>query len=210
LQIINYSNFSNPGLTQFDINLGEKKIRSSCESENLIREERGDSEFDPLKHKEYFEIADKHLEHLYTEPNDLIFNNPLLKNYKSLNDITECSTDYNLQPRLIKESYVNNSSYQNDIYMKLNLSFTDNDKIRTRLVDNEAMFLDSSLNFDFENMKKMTQSDEKDLYSKKEEKVDEDNYIFELIKDDDKSIVENIEKEDNEIKNVREINLINY
>ena len=205
-QVINYSSFSNPGLTQFDINLGEKKIRPSCESENLIREERGDSEFDPLKHKEYFEIADKHLEHLYTEPNDLIFNNPLLKNYKSLNDITECSTEYNLQPRLIKESYVNNSSYQNDIYMKLNLSFTDNDKIRTRLVDNEAMFLDSSLNFDFENMKKMTQNDEKDLYIKKNEKVDEDNFIFELIKDDDKSIVENIEKEDNEIKNVREIN----
>ena len=205
-QVINYNSFVNPGLTQFDINLGEKKIRPSCESENLIREERGDSEFDPVKHKEYFEIADKHLEHLYTEPNDLIFNNPLLKNYKSLNDITECSTDYNLQPRLIKESYVNNSSYQNDIYMKLNLSFTDSDKIRTRLVDNEAMFLDSSLNFDFENMKKMTQNDEKDLYIKKNEKVDEDNFIFELIKDDDKSIVENIEKEDNEIKNVREIN----
>ena len=88
LQVINYSSFSNPGLTQFDINLGEKKIRPSCESENLIREERGDTEFDPLKHKEYFEIAPKHLEHLYTEPNDLIFNNPLLKNYKPLNEIS--------------------------------------------------------------------------------------------------------------------------
>ena len=30
--------------------------------------------------------------------------------------------------------------------MKLNLSFTDNDKIRTRLIDNENMFLDN-LNF---------------------------------------------------------------
>ena len=206
LQVINYNSFSNPGLTQFDINLGEKKIRPSCESENLIREERGDTEFDPLKHKEYFDIADKHLEHIYTEPNDLIFNNPLLKNYKPLNDITECNIDYNLQPRLIKECYVNNSTYQNDIYMKLNISFTDNDNIRTRLVDNEAMFLDSSLNFNFENIKKMTQSDEKDLYIKKNEKVDEDNFIFELVKDDDKAIIENIEKEDNEIKNIREIN----
>ena len=206
LQVINYNSFSNPGLTQFDINLGEKKIRPSCESENLIREERGDTEFDPLKHKEYFDIADKHLEHIYTEPNDLIFNNPLLKNYKPLNDITECNIDYNLQSRLIKECYVNNSTYQNDIYMKLNISFTDNDNIRTRLVDNEAMFLDSSLNFNFENMKKMTQSDEKDLYIKKNEKVDEDNFIFELVKDDDKAIIENIEKEDNEIKNIREIN----
>ena len=206
LQVINYSSFSNPGLTQFDINLGDKKIRPSCESENLIREERGDTEFDPLKHKDYFDIAEKHLEHIYTEPNDLIFNNPLLKNYKPINDVTECSIDYNLQPRLIKECYVNNSSYQNDIYMKLNLSFTDNDKIRTRLVDNEAMFLDSSLNFNFDNMKKMTQCDEKDLYIKKNEKVDEDNFIFELTKDDDKAIVENIEKEDNEVKSIRDIN----
>ena len=206
LQVINYSSFSNPGLTQFDINLGDKKIRPSCESENLIREERGDTEFDPLKHKEYFEIADKHLEHIYTEPNDLIFNNPLLKNYKSINDVTECSIDYNLQPRLIKECYVNNSSYQNDIYMKLNLSFTDNDNIRTRLVDNEAMFLHSSINFNFDNMKKMTQTDEKDLFIKKNEKVDEDNFIFELVKEDDKAIIENIEKEDTEVKNIRDIN----
>ena len=206
LQVINYSSFSNPGLTQFDINLGEKKLRPSCESENLIREERGDTEFDPLKHKDYFEIAPKHLEHIYTEPNDLIFNNPLLKNYKPLNEITECNIDYNLQPRLIKECYINNSTYQNDIYMKLNLSFTDNENIRTRLVDNEVMFLDSSLNFDFDNMKKMDKNDEKDLYIKKNEKVDEDNFIFELVKDDDKAIMENIEKEDNEVKNVREIN----
>ena len=206
LQVINYNSFSNPGLTQFDINLGEKKMRPSCESENSIREERGDTEFDPLKHKDYFDIAEKHLEHIYTEPNDLIFINPLLKNYKPINEMTECNIDYNLQPRLIKECYVNNSTYQNDIYMKLNISFTDNENIRTRLVDNEAMFLDSSLNFNFENLKKMGQSDEKDLYIKKNEKVDEDNFIFELVKDDDKAIVENIEKEDNEIKNIREIN----
>jgi hypothetical protein len=166
----------------------------------LIREERGDTEFDPLKHKDYFEIPEKQLEHIFTEPGDLIFNNPLLKNYTPINDMTECNIDYNLQPRLIKECYVNNSSYQNDLYMKLNLSFTDNENVRTRLVDNEAMFLDSSLDFNFDKIKKMEKSDEKDLYIKKNEKVDEDNFIFELVKDDDKAIVENIEKEDNEIK----------
>ena len=32
------------------------------------------------------------------------------------------------------------------------------------------------------------------------EKVDEDNFIFELVKENDKALVENIEKEDNEIK----------
>ena len=90
--------------------------------------------------------------------------------------------------------------------MKLNLSFTDNENIRTRLVDNEVMFLDSTLNFNFKNMKKMEKFDEKDLFIKKNEKVDEDNFIYELTKDDDKAILNNIEKEDNEIKNIREMN----
>ena len=206
LQVINYNKFINPGLTQFDINLGEKKIRPSCESENLIRKERGDTEFDPLKHKELFELSDKFMEHIYTEPNDLIFENPMLKNYKPITNFNECDINYNLQPREIKECYLKNSSYQNDIYMKLNLSFTDNEKIRTRLIDNESMFLDNSYNFNFGEMKKLNQSDQKDLYIKKTEKVDEDNFIFELVKEDDKAIVENIEKEDNEIKNMREIN----
>ena len=206
LQVINYNKFENPGLTQFDINLGEKIIRPSCESENLIRKERGDTEFDPLKHKELFEISNKFMEHMYTEPKDLIFGNPILKNYKSINNFNECDIDYNLQPRVIKECYLKDSSYQNDIYMKLNLSFTDNENIRTRLIDNESMFMDNSYNFNFSDMKKLTQSDQKDLYIKKSEKVDEDNFIFELPKEDDKAIVENIEKDDNEIKNLREIN----
>ena len=206
LQVINYNKFINPGLTQFDLNLGEKKIRPSCESENLIRKERGDTEFDPLKHKELFELSDKFKEHLFTESKDLIFENPMLKNYKALNKYNECDINYNLQPREIKECYLNNSSYKNDIYMKLNLSFTDNEKIRTRLIDNETMFMDSSFNFHFSEMKKMEQSDQKDLFIKKKEKVDEDNFIFELIKEDDKAIIENIEKEDNEIKSIRDIN----
>jgi len=70
-----------------------------------------------------------------------------LKNYKPSNEISECNTDCGLRARLIKECYINNSIYQNDIYMKLNLSFTDIENIRTRLVDNEVLFLDSSLNF---------------------------------------------------------------
>ena len=90
--------------------------------------------------------------------------------------------------------------------MKLNLRFTDNDKIITRLIDNENMLLDNSFNFYFNDMKKLNQSAQKDLYIKKIEKVDEDNFIFELIKEDDKNIIENIEKEDNEIKNMRDIN----
>ena len=137
---------------------------------------------------------------------NLIFGNPLLKNYNPINIINECDINYNLQPREIKECYINNSSYQNDIYMKLNLRFTDNDKIITRSIDNENMFLDNSFNFHFNDMKKLNQSDQKDLYIKKNEKIDEDNFIFELIKEDDNNIIENIEKEDKEIKNMRDIN----
>ena len=55
--------------------------------------------------------------------------------------------------------------------MKLNLSFTDNDNIRTRLVDNKAMFLDFSLNSNFENMKKMTQREEKVYILKRMKKL---------------------------------------
>ena len=55
-------------------------------------------------------------------------------------------------------------------------------------------------------MKKLNQIAQKDLYIKKNEKIDEDNFIFELIKEDDNNIIENIEKEDNEIKNMRDIN----
>ena len=46
--------------------------------------------------------------------------------------------------------------------MKLNLSFTDNDKIITRLIDNENIFLDNSFNFYFNDMKKLNQIDQKD------------------------------------------------
>ena len=108
----------------------------------------------------------------------------MLKNYKPITNFNECDINYNLQPREIKECYLKNSSYQNDIYMKLNLSFTDNEKIRTRLIDNEAMFLDNSYNLNFGEMKKLNQSDQKDLYIKKTEKVDEDNFIFELVKEE--------------------------
>ena len=92
----NYNQFINPGLTQFDINLGEKKLRPSCESENLIRKERGDTEFDPLKHKEYFDISEKFMEHIYSEPNDLIFGNPNLKNYVPITStsLNECDIIY--------------------------------------------------------------------------------------------------------------------
>ena len=54
-------------------------------------------------------------------------------------------------------------------------------------------------------MKKLNQIDQKDLYIKKNEKVD--NFIFELTKEKDNNIniIKNTEKEDNEIKNMRDI-----
>jgi hypothetical protein len=54
--------------------------------------------------------------------------------------------------------------------------------------------------------KKMDKVDERDLFVKKNEKIDEDNYIYDLIKEDEDKILENIEKDDDVIRAVREQN----
>ena len=41
---------------------------------------------------------------------NLIFGNPLLKNYNPINIINDCDINYNLQQREIKECYINNSN----------------------------------------------------------------------------------------------------
>ena len=53
---------------------------------------------------------------------------------------------------------------------------------------------------------KRTKLEQKDLNVKKGEKVDEDNYIYELNRDDDKAILDMIEKDDEKIAKVRELN----
>ena len=72
-------------------------------------------ELDPSKIEDLYEIADCHLKHFHSKPEDLIFNNPSLRKYTQLLLCNEVSLDYNLQPRLklhihlfqiIKEFYI--------------------------------------------------------------------------------------------------------
>src|SRR5690349_12221298 len=66
------------------------------------------------------------------------------------------------------------------------------------------MIGDSSLDFV---AKKMNNLDERDLFVKINEKVDEDNFIFDMIKEDEEKILENIEKDDEVIRSIREQNM---
>ena len=206
IEIVKYESFNSPGLTQFDINMGEKPFRPSCQSENLIRSERGDSELNPIKYENLFEISDCHLKHIFSNPEDLIFQNPILKKYSSLPLYNETSIDYNLQPRIMKNAYLPLSNYSNDIYMKINFNYEDSEKINNKLIENDPFFIDTSMSL--ENMKKLKAPDEKDLIVKHGINVDEDNYIFEMEKDDDKAILDMIEKDDDKVKNMRELNKI--
>ena len=204
IEIVKYESFNSPGLTQFDINMGEKPFRPSCQSENLIRSERGDSELDPSKNEDLYEIADCHLKHLHSKPEDLIFNNPSLRKYTQLPLYNEVSLDYNLQPRLIKTAYSPISDYQRILYSIINYNYEEADNINIKLIESDPFFVDSSMSLD--NLKKLKAPDEKDLIIKSGAHVDEDNYIFEMIKDDDKAILDMIEKDDDKVKNMRDLN----
>ena len=209
-ETVKISDFISPGVTQFDVNLGEKNKRPAIESENLIRSERGDSELNPKLNentKDFYELAEQFCQHIYSEPYDLMFINPSLKNYINLshnNIFTENSTNYNLQPRFVKRAYLNHSNYQTDFYMKFNLSYEDNENIKNRNIDNEIFYIDRTL--DYDNIKKIKGPEEKDLTLKKGEEVDEDNYIFEMKKDDDKNILDIIERDDETLKKEKEKN----
>ena len=137
-----------------------------------------------------------------------MFINPTLKNYINLgnsNIFTENNVDYNLQPRFVKRAYLNNSNYQSDFYMKFNLSYEDNENINNRKIDNEVFYIDRTL--DYDNIKRIKSPDEKDLTLKKGTEVDEDNYIFEMKKDDDKNILDIIERDDDVVKKEKEKNI---
>ena len=54
--------------------------------------------------------------------------------------------------------------------------------------------------------KKMESTDERDLNVKNKEKLDEDNILANMIKEDDEKIKDLIEKDDEIIKSVKEIN----
>lgn len=62
---------------------------------------------------------------------------------------------------------------------------------------------DSSLDFV---QNKIKTPDQRDLFIKHSEKVDEDNFVFELLKDDEDKLLMEFEKDDEVMRDAREIN----
>jgi hypothetical protein len=52
----------------------------------------------------------------------------------------------------------------------------------------------------------LTSPDERDFYVKRNEKLDEDNFVFELPREDENKLISEFEKDDEVIRNTREIN----
>jgi hypothetical protein len=88
--------------------------------------------------------------------------------------------------------------------MIINYNYEEADNINIKLIESDPFFVDSSMSLD--NLKKLKAPDEKDLIIKSGAHVDEDNYIFEMIKDDYKAILDMIEKDDDKVKNMRDLN----
>jgi hypothetical protein len=105
-------------------------MRTCAENESFIRGERGDSEMNMDKILTLMEMPDTYSNHIETKIDTLLFNNPTLKKYVEYNPYPETAIEYNLQPRVIPDTNEFQSSYANDIYLKLPLSIYENIPIR--------------------------------------------------------------------------------
>jgi hypothetical protein len=71
------------------------------------------------------------------------------------------------------------------------------------------MLLNLDLRFDsyFDKIpERLNEKDQRELYIKKDEKIDDDNYIYDINRDDPNKLLEDIEKDDEVMKKIREIN----
>lgn len=121
----------------------------------------------------------------------VLFNNPLLRKEFNLNEFTESSLDYNLQPRRIEQPEIGDGmNYVYELNSLVNLSL---DPYLFRQNDHRTMGYDNTFEFPGE---PLGQADERDISIKKGEKVDEDNYIYEKKRTDVEEIRRRIEKDD--------------
>lgn len=200
----------------YEISTEDKVFRNCAENENSIRGERGDSELCLDKILGIIEMPENYKNHSNWKSETLLFNNPTLKKYAQFHTYYENAIDYNLQPIGGYHSPINNSKdpydskYSNDLYNRLPLSVFDNLPIKE--MDNYCKILfniflaligDSSLDF---LPKKLETPDERDLLVKKNEKIDEDNILYNINKEDDEKLRDNIEKDDDVIRNLKELN----
>ena len=201
----------------YEISTEDKVFRNCAENENSLRGERGDSELGLDKILGIIEMPENYKNHSNGKSETLLFNNPSLKKYAQFHSYYENAIDYNMQPIVgyhpplnnTKDSY--NSKYASELYNRLPLSVYDNlpikdmDTYSNKLFKKISLALigDSSLNF---LPKKLETSDERDLIVNKNEKIDEDNILYNINKEDDEKLRDIIEKDDEVIKNLKELN----
>ena len=123
------------GISLYEVSTEDKVLRSGAENENPVRDERGDSEQNIDTIMNLLEMPNSYKNHIETNIDSLLFNNPSFKKYNQYPAKNECYLDYNLQSRHIDtKDYLQNVSsgfnYQNDIYNKLPLTIYDNVQIK--------------------------------------------------------------------------------
>lgn len=142
--------------------------------------------------------------HIETNIETLLFSNPGLKKYAPYQSFYESAIEYNLQPRNLNIGYVKESHYSHYAYdMTVKLPFSIYEFIPNRDLDNSCMICDNSLD---KVPEKMESADTKDFLIKNGEKIDDDNYLFNQIKEDENKLLETFETGDEVIKKIRELN----
>ena len=142
--------------------------------------------------------------HIETSIETLLFSNPNLKKYASYKTYSESALEYNLQPRDLVIGYSKENHYSHYAYdLNMKLPFSIYEFIPNRDLDNSCMICDKSLD---KVPEKMDQPDVKDFLIKNAEKIDDDNYLFNQIKEDENKLLEIFEAGDEVVKKIREVN----
>jgi hypothetical protein len=190
-------------MTLYEIKTDDKVLRSCAENESVIRGERGDSELAFDKISSLLAIPESYKTHIETTMDTLLFNNPSLKKYAPYESFNESSLDYNLQPRKLGADHIDTQSYyKENLYNILPLSLYNTlpirelDKVNCLIADGSLDYLPDKLNT----------RDERDLFIKSGNIIDEDNYIHNIAKEDENKLLDMFEAGDDVIKAVREVN----
>lgn len=173
--------------------------------------EYGDSEFDfrkiyPLLNHDALQDYRKYATY---EREDLLFFNPNLRRYCEYNYYIESNLDFNLQPKQldVKGSVINYQYYMLDNLDFSNMSVKRKDlNIRGKNIKLKTIIdaiYDKWLDFEPE---RMENANERDLFIKKSEAIDEDNFVFDILKDDEVKFLEMIEAGDEVVRQERENN----
>jgi len=111
-------------------------MRQGAESDYILRGERGTSELLYEKVSDLMDMPSSFRNHIDTQIDTLLFNNPSLKKYSEYNSYTETSLDYNLQNRTLPKNNDHFNHYTYDMTRTLPISIYDT--LNYRELDNNS------------------------------------------------------------------------